>query len=76
MVLLFGREGHGGSGLKEFGVRHLDGSVGGIVDQVPVLIVPINLKEYRVNTKRGDTNCFASLSSNNKSSLIIEMVFK
>ena len=45
MVFPFGREGHGGSGLKEFGVPHLDGSVGGVVDQVAVLIVPINLKE-------------------------------
>ena len=53
MVFPFGREGHGGSGLKEFGVPHLDGSVGGVVDQVAVLIVPINLKE-RGDIKRGE----------------------
>ena len=69
MVFPFGREGHGGSGLKEFGVPHLDGSVGGVVDQVAVLIVPINLKERGTlnGGKSRNRTLMLIVSDNNKS---------
>ena len=45
MVLPPGRKGHDRSGLKQFGVGHLERSVGGVIDQVASLIVPINLRQ-------------------------------
>lgn len=52
-VVMFppGCEGHDRSGLKELGITHLEGSVGGIIDQVAMLVVPIYLEKERYRSK-------------------------